>query len=98
MSLGFALTLGAYTWLSGLDLRRFARLKKLQLSGFSSDRAYELGWRLILPRSLRVLYMDAMKEERFVVGLQPQPDPDLMTSNVISKPIRSPAGAQAGIL
>lgn len=73
MSLGLALTLGAYTGLRGLDLSRFARLKKLQLSGFNPARAIELGWQLVLPLSLRVLYMDGLEAEMFLVCLVTKP-------------------------
>ncbi len=76
LNLGFALALGLLAGLTKLDLSRFARLKKLQLSGFNSVRASQLGWRLILPRSLRVLHMDDVDDSAFVVSPSPCPSVD----------------------
>ena len=71
LNAGFALDLGELgesAGLAGLDLTQFARLKKLHLIGFNSARASELGWQLVLPRSLRVLYLDGLENESFVVS------------------------------
>ncbi len=60
----------------GLVLSRFTRLKKLQLSGWDPARADQLGWRFVLPESLRVLYMDDVQGDIFWVSAQPHVGPE----------------------
>ncbi len=69
LDLGFALTLAPVMGASAYDVSRFSRLETLQLCGFNPARASELGWRLVLPPSLRVLRMERLKATAFDVSL-----------------------------
>ncbi len=68
LCLGFALGNGEESSFTAMDLTPFTRLQKLQLCSFHSGLASELGWRLGLPPSLRVLHVDGLEAEIFYVS------------------------------
>ncbi len=78
--------MGASTGLNGLDLSRFARLKKLHMSGYDNVRAVQLGWDLVLPQSLRVVHFDNVEDAMFEVNPQCTPDPDLAFTGSRARP------------
>lgn len=68
---GFVLALENSAGPDAVDVSRFTRLKKLQLSGFiphtESELCGQLGWRLGVPLSLRVLCMDGLDAAEYMV-------------------------------
>jgi hypothetical protein len=73
LSFGFALKLGASSGLDGLDISRFARLKKLQLREFQPCQGGR-AWMGTRP-ALRVLYMEGLEDAMFAVSIQSSPAP-----------------------